>query len=1098
MTFGPHPRLAPRFEFWVVVGVGCAIVLSAMMGLLAWVSASNAARDARWIAQIQVTRNGLDECDAHLVDVRLYARGYTITTEPPLLDSYLAASKLLQADIENLRRLAGNDARRRQQVDQLAEGTGHLVAFTQLIIARKQAGRPLPDGEQWKESTRLTNVTRTQLREMEAAEAALLEQRTDATERAGQRTLKLVVSGTLLGITSLLGAGFMLQREVRISWQARERLRTLNTQLEQRVEERTCELQAKQESLREQARILDLTQVLVCDLDGRIVMWSKGAEELYGLTGAEAVGQIAHDLLHSEFPEPLARIVETVQSTGKWDGEILQRTRSGTRVVVASQWILHCEQNGRPARISQSNTDITSRKQLQEQLLAHAGELGAQAEELARTEQALREQTLRLQMVLESMSEGLVAADPSGHFLLWNAAADRILGLPLKNLPSEQWPSYYGLYLPDKTTSYPAQELPLAQAITGCDVEAEIFVRNHNRPDGIWIEVSARPIKNAENVIVGSVAIFRDTTERKRTERALRSLTACNESLLRGTDELTLLQEICDLVVDVGSYRMAWVGYAENDAAKSVRPVAQSGFVSGYLDNLNVTWANEERGHGPTGTAIRTARTTVCQDMQSDPLFAPWREKALSRGYRSSMVLPLKSGESVLGAISIYAAEVRAFDQNAQDLLEQLANNFGYGIMALRAREESRHANDKLRSAHQRLLDIVEFLPDATLVVDKDGRVIAWNRAIEQMTGVPKQDILGKGGCAYAVPFYGSPHPMLVDLLQSENKAIEARYSNFQRRDRFVSGDIFIPSVFAGKGAHLFVTAAALLDPEGNYCGAIESIRDVTDRKRGEDQLRQINLELDRRVQQRTAELAASVEELEAFTYSVSHDLRAPLRHMAGFSKILIEDFSAILPAAAHRHLERIAEGTTRMGTLVDELLNLSRVQRQAANIRITSLNELISEVIAILQPETTGRQIDWKIADLPPTECDPTLVRQVFQNLLANALKFSRTRAQAVIEVGQTVNRGRAAIFVRDNGVGFDMKYADRLFGVFQRLHQADEFEGTGIGLATVQRIIKKHGGEIWVEAVPDKGATLYFTLSSRQKTETDVSTAAGGTNHA
>lgn len=238
--------------------------------------------------------------------------------------------------------------------------------------------------------------------------------------------------------------------------------------------------------------------------------------------------------------------------------------------------------------------------------------------------------------------------------------------------------------------------------------------------------------------------------------------------------------------------------------------------------------------------------------------------------------------------------------------------------------------------------------------------------------------------------------------------------------------------------------------------------------------------ELEQRVAQRTAELDATNKELEAFTYSVAHDLRAPLRHIQGFSNALMESLGPQLEPDAQKSLNHIGEGTLQMGRLIDDLLSLARVGRQELRLQITGLNSLVQDVLRDLKNETQGRDIHWQVGELPFVECDPGLMKQVLYNLLSNAAKYSRPRNPAVIDIGQIQVEGRPVNFVRDNGVGFNMKYANKLFGVFQRLHRKEDFEGMGVGLATVQRIIHKHGGRVWAEAEIDKGATFFFSLAS------------------
>jgi signal transduction histidine kinase len=255
----------------------------------------------------------------------------------------------------------------------------------------------------------------------------------------------------------------------------------------------------------------------------------------------------------------------------------------------------------------------------------------------------------------------------------------------------------------------------------------------------------------------------------------------------------------------------------------------------------------------------------------------------------------------------------------------------------------------------------------------------------------------------------------------------------------------------------------------------------MIDRESGRRNLAEQNLKhSNEQLGRRSAELSDANVELESFAYSIAHDLRAPLRHIAGYSDLLVQDYGPQLDAEALRCLGKIEDGAHQMGHLVDDLLHLSKIGQRKLTIRNTPLSSLLTQVIKDLEPECSGREITWRVGDLFSAECDPGLMTQVFVNLISNAVKYTRTQEHAVIEVGQARQNGEQVVFVRDNGVGFDMKYAGKLFGVFQRLHKARDFEGTGVGLAIVQRIIRKHGGRIWVEAELNRGATFFFTLGS------------------
>jgi PAS domain S-box-containing protein len=255
------------------------------------------------------------------------------------------------------------------------------------------------------------------------------------------------------------------------------------------------------------------------------------------------------------------------------------------------------------------------------------------------------------------------------------------------------------------------------------------------------------------------------------------------------------------------------------------------------------------------------------------------------------------------------------------------------------------------------------------------------------------------------------------------------------------------------------------------------AIRDITERKHWGDQIQVLNLELTKR----SAELESSNKELEAFAYSISHDLRAPLRHMAGYTELLHKHASSAFDEKSQRYMATILSAAKKMGTLIDDLLAFSRIGRAEARATNVNLQQLVEEILSEM-PESDDGRIDWKTSKLPEIYGDRSMIRLALANLISNAIKFSRTRSQPKIEIGCAEKKNdRAVVFVKDNGVGFDMKYANKLFGVFQRLHSSEAFEGTGIGLATVQRIIHRHGGRVWAESAVDKGATFYLSVPTR-----------------
>jgi PAS domain S-box-containing protein len=354
------------------------------------------------------------------------------------------------------------------------------------------------------------------------------------------------------------------------------------------------------------------------------------------------------------------------------------------------------------------------------------------------------------------------------------------------------------------------------------------------------------------------------------------------------------------------------------------------------------------------------------------------------------------------------------------------------------------------------------------IMLEPDGRVATWNKGAERSTGYKAEEIVGQHFRRFYLPSDVADHKPELEL---ERAAAEGRVENENWRLR-KDGSRF--------WANVVVTA--LRDSEGKINGFVKIARDLTARKEAEEKIHQLNAELERRIIERTTELEAANKELEAFSYSVSHDLRAPLRAVDGFSQAVLEDYGSLLPPEGHHYLKNIREGAQRMGTLIDDLLAFSRLSRAPLSKRAVNTNGLVRRVLEDLSPEQRNRKIEIRIGELPSCECDGALLKQVWTNLLSNAMKYTRQRSPAEIEIGCKMGQENI-YFVRDNGAGFDMRYVDKLFGVFQRLHRADEFEGTGVGLAIVQRIVHRHGGRIWAEASLNGGATFSFTLKEEGK---------------
>ncbi|MFH2040755.1 MAG: ATP-binding protein [Chloroflexota bacterium] len=555
------------------------------------------------------------------------------------------------------------------------------------------------------------------------------------------------------------------------------------------------------------------------------------------------------------------------------------------------------------------------------------------------------------------------------------------------------------------------------------------------------------------------VALEKNQVQIRHLNRILRAIRNVNQLITQERDLDLLLEKTCIHLTETDKYEMAWillVDDAENPI-KFVQKNKQGETLSlSYLLEQGGLMACAKTCLAQHGVQIFSDHSEPCKDCL---LFAKYD------GPYKEMAIRLEFDGRVYGLLNITVVSEVGIDTEEVSLFKEVAGDISFALYSLELEEKRVSAESELRESEERLKEAQRIgnlgSLDWNLVTDRillsDEALIIYGLTRDKKKITPAR---------------------ITDLAHPEDKEqVKKCFNNtITKNEKYdIEHRIINPD---GTLRYIWATAELYRDESGKPVRFLETILDITERMKAEKEIHTLNAELEKRVQERTTQLESANKELEAFSYSVSHDLRAPLRGIDGWSLALLEDYGSQLDGKAKPDLERVRSETQHMGQLIDDLLQLSRLTRSEMNVGEVNLSSMVGAIMAQLQKSQPDRQVEIIIQPGLHAKGDPRLLEIALTNLLNNAFKFTGKTPQGCIQFGQTKMDGQPTFFVRDNGAGFDMTSAKKLFGAFQRMHKASDFPGSGIGLTTIQRIVHRHGGRIWAEAAVDQGATFYFTL--------------------
>jgi PAS domain S-box-containing protein len=784
-------------------------------------------------------------------------------------------------------------------------------------------------------------------------------------------------------------------------------------------------------------------------------------------------------------------------------------------------------------RLRMYGTDLSERRHLEEELERSLKEIiGLKAAIRADIAERKRgeEAAALLVAIIEASDDAIVGKDLNGIVTSWNAGAEKIFGYPAAEMIGR---SITRLIPPERIEEETKilNRIKVGETVRHFET---VRVRKDGRRLDVSVTVSA--IKDAAGRIVGASKVARDITARKRTEEALRVSEAHYRTLFECAPDGILIVNPGKYYVDANAAMCRMLGYtrdelvglhasdivAESDV-EHIDPTVEAIYAGANFrrewqfrrKDGSVFTVEAQAAAMPDGnhlgmihdvTAERAGEralkekemllhaadrrladivqgmTEACFALDKDwrftfvndratTLLHHTREQMIGRSiwqifhrlvgtpmeanYRRAMAERVPVAFEVFSPVAERWLDIRLFPT---------AEGLAAFLLDIHARK---HTEQALREREEQLRLYAEHSPAAIAMFDREMKYLVASHRWIEVYRLGGQSVIGRSH--YEV--FPEISRRWIDI---HRRCIEGAVEQCEE-DAFPRAD--------GTTDWIRWEVRPWHEANGTIGGIIIFSEDITARKRAAETILRLNAGLEQRVAERTAQLEMANRELEAFSYSVSHDLRAPLRAIDGFSQAVLEDFGPHLPAEGQCYLGTIRNGAQRMGALIDDLLAFSRLSRAPLAKTEVKTGSMVRSVLNELGSQLGGRKIELRIGELPACQGDPALLRQVWINLLSNAFKYTQKREGAIVEAGCEERAEGKVFFVRDNGAGFDMRYAHKLFGVFQRLHRAEDYEGTGVGLAIVQRIIDRHGGRIWAEAAVDHGATFHFTLEPESK---------------